>query len=205
MTVSVVLTCHNEAAFIEHALRSVDAQTARDRVVEIVVVDDGSTDESPALLARLRREIDNLRVLRTEGIGVSAARNAGIRATRRAAAGVSRRRRLLGAGQAGTPAGFELEDGRVGLVYSDFVDFAQPDASDAQLVRVRRFHADDAQTLERYFVHDGPIVPSAILVAARRLRRRRPVRRDDKPRRGYRVFLRSPNAGVSARPGGVGL
>ena len=42
MNVSVVITCHNEEHTIEQAVRSVDAQTAFDSVVEIIVVNDGS-------------------------------------------------------------------------------------------------------------------------------------------------------------------
>ena len=34
------------------------------------------------------------------------------------------------------------------------------------LVRVRRFHSTQRDTLEDYFVHDGPIVPSAMLIRA---------------------------------------
>jgi hypothetical protein len=49
-------------------------------------------------------------------------------------------------------------------VYSDFVDFSEPDASDAQLVTVRRFHAGTPNTLAEYFVHDAPVMPSSMLV-----------------------------------------
>ncbi len=42
MNVSVVITCHDEERTIEQAVRSVEAQTAFDRVVEIIVVNDGS-------------------------------------------------------------------------------------------------------------------------------------------------------------------
>ena len=163
MTVSVILTCHNEEAFIEQAIASIVAQSAFDRVAEIIVVDDGSSDGSPALLERLSREIDTLTVLRTEGVGVSAARNTGIRA------GTAPLFAFLDADDYWVPdklarqlAG--MDDPRVGLVYSDFVDFAAPDASDAQLITVRRFGAGDAATLADYFVHDGPIVPSTIVV-----------------------------------------
>jgi len=165
MTVAVVITCHNEEAYIEQAVRSVAAQTAFDRVVEIIVIDDGSTDGSPVLLARLAQEIDCLRVLRTEGIGVAAARNTGIRGTTAPLIA------FLDADDYWVPdklerqlAAYATDDGRVGLVYSDFVDFTRPDASDALLVTVRRFHADTPETLAGYFVHDAPIVPSTTLM-----------------------------------------
>ena len=71
--VSVVVTTYNQASYIETALASVFAQTYPAH--QIVVVDDGSTDETPDLLAPYRE-----RVLywRQSNQGVAAARNAGI-------------------------------------------------------------------------------------------------------------------------------
>ena len=73
LTLSVVIPCHNGAAWLAQAIGSVRAQTRL--VDEILVVDDGSTDDSPALAAAL-----GARVLRTAGReGPGGARNLGIR------------------------------------------------------------------------------------------------------------------------------
>lgn len=77
MLVSVVIPNYNCSAFLPAALDSVFAQTHPD--VEILVVDDGSTDDS---LRVLERYGDRLRVLRQSNQGVSAARNHGIRESR---------------------------------------------------------------------------------------------------------------------------
>ncbi len=64
-TVSVLIPARNEAQRLPAALRSIAA--SRHPLHEIVVYDDGSTDETPAVLQALAREIPRLRVLRGEG------------------------------------------------------------------------------------------------------------------------------------------
>lgn len=164
MNVSVILTCHNEERFIEQAIRSIASQTAADRIEEIVVVDDASTDGSAALLARLAREIPKLRVERSNGGGVAVARNVAIRQVRAPLLA------FLDGDDYWVDDKLERQlptleaDDRIGLVYSDFVDFSEPDASDAQLVTVRRYLAGTTDTLAEYFVHDAPIMPSSIVI-----------------------------------------
>lgn len=72
---SVVLPCFNAARYIVAALESVIAQDWPD--LEIVVVDDGSTDGSSDEIAKYSR---NVRVVRQSNQGIAAARNAGIAA-----------------------------------------------------------------------------------------------------------------------------
>jgi glycosyltransferase involved in cell wall biosynthesis len=79
--VSVVVTAYNAAAFLERAVESVLGQTVP--VLEVLVVDDASGDETPAVAAALaRRHARVLYVRRQENGGVSAARNEGIRRAR---------------------------------------------------------------------------------------------------------------------------
>lgn len=64
--VSVVVAARDEARGIEAALRSMLAQDYPD--LEVVVVDDRSTDDTPAILARLAAEEPRLRVLRVDSL-----------------------------------------------------------------------------------------------------------------------------------------
>ena len=73
---TVVIPAFQAAAFLEPALVSAAAQTHRD--IEILVVDDGSTDDTTSIAEAFARRDDRLRVLRQENRGVSAARNHGI-------------------------------------------------------------------------------------------------------------------------------
>jgi glycosyltransferase involved in cell wall biosynthesis len=71
--VSAIIPTYNRAGIIEEAVDSVLAQDYTD--FELIVVDDGSTDNTSEVLARYG---DNVRVLFQENKGVSAARNRGI-------------------------------------------------------------------------------------------------------------------------------
>jgi len=75
--VSVVMPAFNVGWCVGRAVDSVLAQTLRE--CELVVVDDGSTDDTAAVLARYGEAV---RVIRQVNAGMSAARNAGIRAAR---------------------------------------------------------------------------------------------------------------------------
>ncbi|MBI3825234.1 MAG: glycosyltransferase [Candidatus Rokubacteria bacterium] len=74
--VSVVISNYNYARFLGEAVESVLKQTYRHR--EIIVVDDGSTDDSPAVV---RRFGDAIQYHRQPNQGVSTARNFGARAS----------------------------------------------------------------------------------------------------------------------------
>jgi glycosyltransferase involved in cell wall biosynthesis len=71
--ISVILPTYNRALWVVEAVDSVLAQSFRD--LELIVVDDGSTDETVAKLAPYR---DRLRYAFQEQSGVSAARNRGL-------------------------------------------------------------------------------------------------------------------------------
>lgn len=75
--VSVIIPTFNRAATISAAIESVFQQTYRE--IEVIVVDDGSTDETPEVLRRFE---DRVRVFRQPNAGPSSARNRGIAAAR---------------------------------------------------------------------------------------------------------------------------
>jgi len=75
--VSIVIPSFNSAAFIQAALASATAQTLKD--IEIIVVDDASTDVTAHLVEEAARVDPRIRLLRQpHNAGPSAARNAGI-------------------------------------------------------------------------------------------------------------------------------
>lgn len=69
--VSVLISTKNGARFLEEALESLAKQ--RYTEIEIVAVDDGSTDATPEILGRFAARHGRTRLLRTEGVGLAAA------------------------------------------------------------------------------------------------------------------------------------
>jgi GT2 family glycosyltransferase len=80
--VSIVIPCYRQAAFLADAVESVTRQTFTDW--EIIVVDDGSPDDTAEVAARLitTHAGSRIRLIRQPNGGVAAARNAGVRAAR---------------------------------------------------------------------------------------------------------------------------
>jgi len=79
-TLSIVMPVYNVAPYLPHCLESLAALTPP--ADEIIVVDDGSTDDCPALLAEFAARLPQMRVIRQENGGLSAARNTGLDAAR---------------------------------------------------------------------------------------------------------------------------
>ncbi len=76
-TVSIVIPVYNAAKWLPGCLDSVLAQTWQD--LEVLAVDDGSSDGSLAILEDYAARDGRIRLLRREHGGVSAARNAALR------------------------------------------------------------------------------------------------------------------------------
>ena len=78
MKLSVVVTCYNYAAYVEEAVDSVLAQkTPAD---EVIVIDDGSTDDSPQILESRYGNDERVSLIRTSNCGQLAAFQAGVAA-----------------------------------------------------------------------------------------------------------------------------
>lgn len=76
MKISVIIPVYNAGPFLPACLDSVLAQTYRE--LEILLIDDGSTDDSGAICDRYAAMDPRIRVIHQENGGVSAARNRGL-------------------------------------------------------------------------------------------------------------------------------
>lgn len=77
--VSVVIAAFNASAHIESTCRSVLEQTYP--ALELIVVDDGSTDETADIIHALAASDDRITLIRQQNLGVAAARNRAIAAS----------------------------------------------------------------------------------------------------------------------------
>lgn len=78
--VAVVIPAYNAGDFVAQTLQSVIDQTHK--ALEIIVVDDGSTDETASICRRFAAADPRIQILSTENRGVAAARNTGIEASK---------------------------------------------------------------------------------------------------------------------------
>jgi glycosyltransferase involved in cell wall biosynthesis len=77
MKVSVIIPVYNAEKYIEECLNSVVNQTLND--IEIICINDGSTDKSLEILRRYKKANSNIKIINQKNCGVSESRNLGVR------------------------------------------------------------------------------------------------------------------------------
>lgn len=75
--ISIIVPVYNLENHLENTVKALTNQDEKD--IEIILVNDGSTDKSGEVCEALQKKDGRIAVLHTENRGVSAARNAGIR------------------------------------------------------------------------------------------------------------------------------
>lgn len=78
--VSVIVPVYNREKYLQKCIESITGQTLRN--IEIICVDDGSTDSSLSKLEALQAADERIKIISRENRGVSASRNEGIEAAR---------------------------------------------------------------------------------------------------------------------------
>ena len=76
--ITVIIPMYNTEEYIERCIKSAINQTYKN--LEIIIVNDGSTDNSLQICERLKKEDDRIKIINQENKGVSGARNTGLEA-----------------------------------------------------------------------------------------------------------------------------
>ncbi len=162
-TISVIMTCFNEGAFIGPAVHSILSQTRNDLIEKIVIVDDGSEPETLRVLPGIAALDPRVEIIYSKGNGLPKARN--LAATHVTSDWIA----ILDGDDLWLPQKIAKQmaivDGNreVGLVYSGVLMFESGTPAEktaAQIVDLSR-----SNDVERdYFRLDGPIIPSCVLV-----------------------------------------
>ena len=75
--ISIIIPFYNTEKYLKRCVSSISSQTYRN--LEIILVDDGSTDHSSSIAMALAEDDSRIRVIRTPNRGVAAARNLGLK------------------------------------------------------------------------------------------------------------------------------
>lgn len=78
--VSIIVPAYNVGRYIEECVRSIINQSYKQ--IEIIVVDDGSSDDTPIIIDKLAEQDKRVIPIHQQNAGVSAARNAGIKVSK---------------------------------------------------------------------------------------------------------------------------
>ncbi|MGE0046807.1 MAG: glycosyltransferase family 2 protein [Hyphomonadaceae bacterium] len=163
--VTVLITCYNEGAYVGGAVAAVLRQTASERIAEIILVDNASHDGSADVVAKLAAETPRAKaILIPKNRGPSGSRNAGLAEVKTPWVAFNDgddywaddklERQLAAMARTG---------GETALYYGDFVQFTDDPAA-GETIRTRALNGAGQDLLKRYFLFDGPIMPSTALV-----------------------------------------
>lgn len=133
-SVSVIIPVYNDSVFLSHAVGSVLAQGCN---LEVIIVDDGSEDDTPAVAARLVAVDPRVRHIRKPNGGLSSARNAGVRASRGAYLQFLDADDALESGKLSEQVAHLEAHPEVGITYSDVRYFTTEDLGGRRLTRER--------------------------------------------------------------------
>lgn len=79
--ISVIVATRDRSDYLRLCLQALTRQTLPPEAFEILVVDNGSSDDTGEVLRDFRRSMPNLHLVREERAGLSRARNAGVQAS----------------------------------------------------------------------------------------------------------------------------
>ncbi|MGQ5708299.1 glycosyltransferase family 2 protein [Lactobacillus sp. PSON] len=78
--ISIIIPVYNREKYIKECIDSI--MVSQTKNMEIIIVDDGSTDKTSEICDNLQRKSNNIKVIHQKNMGVAAARNTGLKAAK---------------------------------------------------------------------------------------------------------------------------
>ena len=160
--ISVVIPCYNAADDIEEAIHSVLQQSRDDLVAEIIIVDDGSTDDSGEIVRRLATSDSRIKYVYQKNKGPSVARNTGVALSSEEYVAFLDADDLWLEDKIERQAQFLQKHPEIGLLYTDA--FAQLLNGSKRRVVANHLDYQRDDNLERLFVKGGPILTPTVIM-----------------------------------------
>ena len=162
-SVSAVLTCYNEEKYIGDAIGSVVQQTRYDAISEIIVVDDGSEDNSEEVIREWGDRCGKLHYVHQENQGLPVARNTGIERSSGDFIALQDGDDIWLEERLEHQLCFLSDHPDVGLLYTDVYSFGEGEDGKKRGY-CNRYEYGDSDLLRRLFVEGGSILPSTTLI-----------------------------------------
>lgn len=134
--ISIIIPVYNTQDFLRKCIESILQQTIRD--IEVILVDDGSTDNSPAICDEYAKKDSRIRVIHKKNGGLSDARNAGIEVAEGQYLGFVDSDDYVHPMMYETLLGFAEQEG-AGIVQSEFYYFDDGSEPDTQKIETAGF------------------------------------------------------------------
>lgn len=160
--VSVVVTCYNEEEYVGEAIRSVVQQTRYDAICEIIVVDDGSEDNSEKVIREWEDRCSKVHYVYQENQGLPVARNTGIELSSGDFIALQDGDDIWLETRLEHQLDFVHEHPDVGLLYGDVYSFGDEEGKKRGYCTQYKYEDDDV--LHQLFAYDAPILPSTVLI-----------------------------------------
>jgi glycosyltransferase involved in cell wall biosynthesis len=159
--VSVVIPCYDAAEDIGDAIESVLRQTGNEHVREVVVVDDGSTDQTETVVRRWKAEDERVRYMYQANQGPSVARNRGVSESTGSLVAFLDADDVWRPGKLETQVPFLQQHPEVALVCSDYIE-----EKNGNRRRIWARHLDYRQDdlLESLYLRGGPVMMSTVVL-----------------------------------------
>ncbi len=159
--IDVIINCFNDEDLVSEAIQSVIDQTSYDLISNIIVVDDGSTDNTKEVIESFN--VDKITYIYQENQGLAAARNFGIEYTTSTFVAFLDSDDIWDINKISKVVEALNINPEIEMIYHNVVEF-YGELKGAELDYYQSISYEGRDCLSKYFVNDAPVFPSAMII-----------------------------------------